>query len=215
VTCEHFNRRVSRTEADGTVVTLASHYNGKRLNSPNDIVVKSDGRIYFTDPPYGLIIEGEGWEDRQELDYCGVFQISPGNGTLTLLIDDFARPNGLTFSPDESLLYIDDSERMHIRVFNVTQDGMITNGRIFAELKGDPEAGRPDGLKVDRVGNVYCTGPGGIWMFDPHGEHLGTISVPRKTTNLAWGDRDWKTLYVTCFDGLYKTRLSTPGIPIP
>jgi len=213
VTCEHFNRRVSRTEPDGTIVTVASHYEGKRLNSPNDIIVKSDGSIYFTDPPYGLIIEEA--EDQQELDFYGVFCLSADGEKLTLLVDDFTRPNGLTFSPDESLLYINDTERMHIRVFDVKEDGTIANGRLFAEVGGDAEKGRPDGLKVDPEGNVYCTGRGGIWVFDPEGEHLGTISIPKKTTNFAWGDSDWKTLYMTCFDGLYRMRLNTPGIPIP
>lgn len=220
VTCEHFNRRVSRTEPDGSIVTLASHYNGKRLNSPNDIIVKSDGSIYFTDPPFGLIIEretekGKGWEDLRELDYNGVFRLSPDSKTLTLLIDDFVRPNGLTFSLDESLLYINDTERMHIRVFDVTKSGTITHGRIFAEVSGNVEEGRPDGLKIDQVGNVYCTGGGGIWVFDPTGQHIGTISVPKKTTNFAWGDSDWKTLYITCMGGVYRTRVNIPGIPIP
>lgn len=213
VTCEHFNRRVSRTEPDGTVVTVASHYKGKKLNSPNDIIVKSDGSIYFTDPPFGL--RAEGAENQKELDFDGVFKITPNGDEITLLVDDFARPNGLTFSPDESLLYINDTERTHIRVFNVKKDGTPTNGKVFAEVYGDGETGRPDGLKVDREGNVYCTAPGGIWVFSPRGDHIGTISVPKKTANFAWGDRDWKTLYMTCFGGLYKMRLNTPGIPIP
>ncbi len=213
VTCEHLNRRISRTEPDGTIVTLASHYNGKRLNSPNDIIVKADGSIYFTDPPYGLIIEG--WQDRQELDYCGVFRLSPDGKTLILLIDDFVRPNGLTFSPDESLLYINDTERCHIRVFDVTTDGTISNGRLFAEVGGDAQAGRPDGLKVDRTGNVYCTGAGGIWVFNPAGQHLGTISIPMKAANFAWGEQDWQTLFVACHGGVYSLRLNSPGIPIP
>jgi sugar lactone lactonase YvrE len=216
LTCEHFNRRISRTEPDGSIVSLASHYQGKRLNSPNDIIVKSDGTIYFTDPPYGLILEKrKGWEEMQELRYFGVFRFSPETRTLTLLANDFTRPNGLTFSPDESLLYINDTERMHIRVFDVTHDGLITNGRIFAEVAGDFETGRPDGLKVDRVGNVYCTGGGGIWVFDPAGQHIGTIPVPKKSVNFAWGDHDWRTLYITCVGGVFRTRVNVPGIPIP
>ncbi len=216
LTCEHFNRRVTRTEPDGTIVPLVSQYKGKRFNSPNDIIVKSDGSIYFTDPPFGLpMIKEKGWEELQELGYYGVFRLSPDGKTLTLLVDDFVRPNGLTFSLDESLLYINDTERTHIRVFDVKKDGMITNGRLFAEVQGDVVVGRPDGLKVDRVGNVYCTGAGGVWVFDPQGKHLGTISVPKKTTNFAWGESDWKTLFFTCFDGLYKIRVNMPGIPIP
>jgi gluconolactonase len=216
VTCEHFNRRVTRTEPDGSIVTIASHYEGKRLNSPNDIIVKSDGSIYFTDPPFGLIIEKQtGWEEMQELDFFGVFQISPDGKTMTLLMDDFVRPNGLTFSPDESRFYVNDTELKHIRVFDVTKTGRITNGRLFAEVEGDVVRGRPDGMKVDQKGNLYCTGGGGIWVFDPDGRHIGTISVPKKTTSFCWGDRDWKTLYATCMDGLYKMRVGIPGIPIP
>jgi sugar lactone lactonase YvrE len=216
VTCEHFNRRISRTESDGTIVPLASHYNGKRFNSPNDIIVKSDGSIYFTDPPFGLpMIREKGWEELQELGYYGVFRLSPEGKTLTLLVDDFVRPNGLTFSLDESLLYINDTEQMHIRVFDVTPGGTITHGRIFAEVQGDAEKGRPDGLKIDRLGNVYCTGGGGIWVFDPAGRHLGTIPVPKKTTNFAWGESDWKTLFMTCFGGVYRMRVNVAGIPIP
>ncbi|MFC1885538.1 SMP-30/gluconolactonase/LRE family protein [Thermodesulfobacteriota bacterium] len=133
------------------------------------------------------------------MDFCGVFRLSPDGEELTLLADDFARPNGLAFSPDEGLLYIKDTERMHIRVFQVQQDGGIADGRVFADVQGDGDAGRPDGLKVDRQGNVYCTGPGGIWVFDQQGDHLGTISVPKKATNFAWGGRDWKSLFITCF----------------
>ena len=213
LTCEHFSRRVSRTEPDGRVVGIATHYQGKRLNSPNDVIVKSDGSVYFTDPPYGLMMKG--MMDQQELDYCGVFRLSPDGENLTLLADDFARPNGLAFSPDENFLYINDTEQMHIRVFDVKKDGATTNGRVFAEERGDGDTGRPDGLKVDREGNVYCTGPRGIWIFDSQGNHLGVISIPKKTTNFAWGDSDWKTLYITCFDGLYRVRLNAPGIPIP
>jgi len=216
VTCEHRLRTISRTEADGTVVTVASHYKGKRFNSPNDIIVKSDGGIYFSDPPYGLMIEGA--IDQKELDFCGVFRISPDEKDVTLLVDDFARPNGLAFSPDESLLYINDTERMHVRVFDVRKDGTITNGRLFAEVYGDGDKGRPDGLKVDREGNVYCTGPGGpggVWVFNPAGKHLGTIDCPKKVANFAWGESDWKTFFLTCFDGLYRMRLNAPGIPLP
>ncbi|HIE30330.1 TPA: SMP-30/gluconolactonase/LRE family protein [Candidatus Poribacteria bacterium] len=212
IACEHANRRVSRTEYDGAVVAIASHYEGKKLNSPNDVIVKSDGSIYFSDPPYGLTAEfGEPGE--RELDFCGVYRLSPDGETLTLLADDFATPNGLAFSPDESLLYIDDTERMHIRVFDVKEDGTIANGRIFAEESG--EEGAPDGLKVDSEGNVYVTGPGGIWLFNPAGEHLGTIELPEGAANFAWGDSDWKTLYITATTSLYRIRLNIKGIPVP
>lgn len=212
IACEHANRRVSRTEKDGTVVTIADKYDGKKLNSPNDVVVKSDGSIYFTDPPYGLTAEF-GNLGEQELPFQGVYRLSP-DGKLTLLIDDFDKPNGLAFSPDESLLYIDDTDRAHVRVFDVNPDGTISNGRVFAELKGD-EPGAVDGMKVDSEGNVYVTGPGGISIFDPSGKKLGRIDVPEVAANLAWGDDDWKTLYITASTSLYKIRLGIMGIKVP
>ena len=213
IASEHGNRRVSRTEPDGSIVTLASHYEGKRLNSPNDVVVKSDGSIYFTDPPYGLM-EGLGGDDLQQyLDFYGVYRLSPDGSTLTLLVDDFSRPNGLAFSPDESLLYIDDTERGHIRVFHVATDGTLEKGTVFAELKGDG-AGAPDGMKVDVEGNIYCTGPGGIFVLDPAGKLLGRIRMPEQTTNVAWGDSDWKSLFITASSSVYRLHLNVPGIPL-
>ena len=212
VTCEHANRRVSRTEADGTVVTIASHYEGKRLNSPNDVVVKSDGSIYFSDPPYGLTAD-YGVEGEQDLDFQGVYRLSPDGQTLTLLIDDFDRPNGLCFSPDESILYIDDTERMHIRAFDVQPDGTIANGRIFAEEDGDD--GVPDGMKIDAHGNIYLTGPGGIWIFDASGEHLGVLQTPERAANLGWGGDDWSTLFITASTSLYSIECKVAGIPVP
>ncbi len=212
VTAEHANRRVSRTEADGTVVTIASHYEGKRLNSPNDVIVKSDGSIYFSDPPYGLTAD-YGVEGEQDLDFQGVYRLSPDGQTVTLLVDDFDRPNGLCFSPDESILYINDTERMHIRVFDVQSDGTIANGRIFAEEEG--EDGVPDGMKIDVHGNVYLTGPGGIWIFDPSGEHLGVLQTPERAANLGWGGDDWSTLFITASTSLYSIQCKVSGIPVP
>ena len=212
VTCEHANRRVSRTEADGTVVTIASHYEGKRLNSPNDVVVKSDGSIYFSDPPYGLTAD-YGVEGEQDLDFQGVYRLSPDGQTLTLLVDDFDRPNGLCFSPDESILYIDDTERLHIRAFDVQPDGTIANGRIFAEEEGDD--GVPDGMKIDAHGNIYLTGPGGIWIFDASGEHLGVLQTPERAANLGWGGDDWSTLFITASTSLYSIQCKVSGIPVP
>lgn len=206
--CEH-DRRVSRTEADGTVVTLAQTYEGKRLNSPNDIVVKSEGSIYFTDPPYGLPNQKEG----QELDFQGVYRLAP-DGTLTLLEDSMVRPNGLAFSPDEQVLYVDDSDLGHIRAFDVRPDGTLANGRVFAELKAPGKEGVPDGMKVDLRGNVFCTGAGGIWVIDPAGVVLGVIEVPEVPANLAWGDDDLKTLYITARTGLYRLRVGTGGSPL-
>jgi gluconolactonase len=210
IACEHANRRVSRTEDDGAVVTIASHYKGKKLNSPNDVIVKSDGSIYFTDPPYGLN-PTFGTMEQQELPFYGVYRLSPDGETLSLLIDDSV-PNGLAFSPDESLLYIADTERNHLRVFDVTAEGETTNGRIFAELPGEPLA--PDGLKVDLEGNVYVTGKGGIWVLNPEGSRLGIIPVPELPANLCWGESDWKTLYITARTSLYRVRLNIPGVPL-
>jgi gluconolactonase len=211
IACEHANRRVSRTESDGTVVTIASHYNGKRLNSPNDVVVKLDGSIYFTDPPYGLTA-AYGVEGKQELDFQGVYRLS-SDGTLTLLVADFDRPNGLCFSPDESILYINDTARMHIRAFDVRRDGTLAKGRVFAEEQGTN--GAPDGMKVDERGNVYVTGPGGIWVFNPSGAHLGVIQTPEKAANLAWGGDDWGTLFITASTSIYRVQLKVSGIPVP
>ena len=212
VTCEHANRRVSRTEADGTVVTIASHYEGKRLNSPNDVIVKSDGSIYFSDPPYGLTAD-YGIEGEQDLDFQGVYRLSPDGQTLTLLVDDFDRPNGLCFSPDESILYIDDTERMHVRAFDVQSDGTIANGRIFAEEEGEGSA--PDGMKIDVHGNVYLTGPGGIWIFDTSGQHLGVLQIPERAANLGWGGDDWSTLFITASTSVYSIQCKVSGIPVP
>jgi sugar lactone lactonase YvrE len=206
ITCEHSARRVTRTETDGTVSVLADSYQGKRLNSPNDVVVRSDGSVYFTDPPYGLGNPPK-WK---EISFNGVYRRAP-DGNLFLLADDFDRPNGLAFSPDEAVLYVNDTERSHIRAFDVRPDGGISRGRVLAELKGS-EAGRPDGMKVDREGNVYCTGPGGIWITDARGSHLGRVLTPEVPANLAWGDADWKTLYITAQTSIYRLRLLIPGV---
>lgn len=210
VACEHENRRVSLTEKDGTVTTIASHFKGKRLNSPNDVVVKSDGSVYFTDPPYGLnpVFGSLG---NQELPFFGVYRLSPAGDELRLLVDDSV-PNGLAFSVDESLLYIADTENSRIRVFDVDDNGDTANGRIFAEISGEPLA--PDGMKIDSEDNVYVTGKGGIWVLDPAGIRIGVIPVPELPANLSWGDEDWKTLYITARSSLYRIRLSIPGVPV-
>jgi len=208
IACEHENRRVSRIEEDGTVLTIASHFKGKRLNSPNDVVVKSDGSIYFTDPPYGLnpVFGALGG---MELTVCGVYRLSPDGDNLSLVIGDSV-PNGLAFSPDETLLYVADTEVNHIRVFDVRDDGTTTNGRIFSEIPGEQMA--PDGLKVDSEGNVYVTGKGGIWVLTPEGQRLGIIKVPELPANLCWGDRNWKTLYITAMTSVYRICLNVAGI---
>jgi len=202
--CEHSNRRVTRLEPDGTLTVLAASYDGKMLNSPNDIVVRSEGTIYFTDPPFG-IPEGQ----KKELPFQGVYKIAP-DGKLTLLVQDFDRPNGIALSPDEKTLYVDDSVRLHVRAFDVAADGSISNGRVLAELKSQ-RPGVPDGLKVDRQGNLYVTGAGGVWVFDKAGKHLGTIVLSELPANCAWGDKDFRTLYLTARTGLYKIRLKIPG----
>ena len=205
ITAEHGNRRLSLTEKDGQIVTLASHYQGKRLNSPNDLVVKSDGSIYFTDPPYGIKSEQE------ELGFYGVYHLAL-DGKLTLLVDDFVRPNGIALSPDETKLYVNDSQQGHIRVFDVKVDGMLENGKLFAKLKPPSKEGAADGMKVDVKGNVYSTGPGGVWIFSPQGELLGIVEIPEAPTNLAWGDSDYQTLYITARSSLYRVRLQIQGI---
>ena len=210
IACEHANRRVSRTEEDGSVVTIASHFKGKKLNSPNDVVVKSDGSIYFTDPPYGLNLMF-GTMEEQELPFYGVYRVPADGGEPNLLIRDSV-PNGLAFSPDESLLYVADTERNHVRVFDVNDDGKTSNGRIFAEIYGDPMA--PDGMKVDLNGNVYVTGRGGIWVLDSAGKRLGIIRVPQLPSNLAWGDRDRRTLYITAGSSVYRVRLNATGVSL-
>ncbi len=206
ISAEHGNRRVSLTEKDGEIVTLASQYQGKQLNSPNDLVVKSDGSIYFTDPPYGIESEQE------ELGFYGVYRLAP-DGTLTLLVDDFVRPNGIVLSPDETKLYVNDSQEGHIRVFDVQPDGMLDNGKLFAELEPPSEEGAADGMKVDIKGNIYSTGPGGVWIFSPNGDLLGIIETPEPPANIAWGDRDYKTLYITARKSLYRIRLKNSGLP--
>ncbi len=205
ITAEHGNRRLSLTEKDGQIVTLASHYQGKRLNSPNDLVVKSDGSIYFTDPPYGIKSEQE------ELGFYGVYHLAV-DGTLTLLVDDFVRPNGIALSPDEKKLYVNDSQKGHIRVFDVKADSTLENGKLFAELKPPSKEGAADGMKVDIKGNVYSTGPEGVWIFSPQGDLLGIIEIPEAPTNLAWGDKDYQTLYITARSSLYRVRLQIQGV---
>jgi gluconolactonase len=199
IACEHENRRVSR-ETSGQVEALATHFEGKRLNSPNDVVVRSDGRIFFTDPPYGIT------EDRRELPYNGVFSIST-DGDLSLLITDFDRPNGLVFSPDERTLYIADTARNHVRAFDVAPDGTLSHGRIFAEVRED---GRPDGMKADRDGRLFvCAAT--VQVFAADGRPLGVIDCPQMPANCAWGE-DGSTFFITARTGVYRTTIATTGL---
>ena len=208
IACEHDSRRVTRQEPDGSITVVANSYRGWRLNRPNDVVVRSDGGIYFTDPAT-LNVESE-------LDLFGVYRVSPDLGTINLLVRDFVMPNGLAFSPDETVLYIDDSRRGHIRAFDVEPNGMpaLATDRVFFEFTGEG-VGVPDGMKVDVEGNIYCTAPGGIWIIDPSGKHLGTISTGAQTTNVGWGGDDWKTLFFTTRPALGRVELKIPGVPVP
>lgn len=209
IACEHSTRRVTCRQNDGSLVWLVDRYEGQRLNSPNDVVVKSDGSVYFTDPPYGL----ENPALMKELPFNGVYHFAP-DGKLELLADDFEGPNGLAFSPDESVLYVDDSERGHIRAFDVNPNGSLKSERVLIDMQS-PEAGAPDGMKVDREGNIYCTGSGGLWLIQPDGKCLGRIVLPELPANLAWGDRDWRTLYITARTSVYRLRLTLPGVAVP
>ncbi len=204
IACEHGNRRVSRTEKDFAVIALAERYQGKRLNSPNDLVERSDGTIYFTDPPYGVEAK-----DR-ELDFQGVYRIAP-DGQLTVVAGDFDKPNGLAFSPDESILYIDDSSRKHIRAFIVQADGSLTDSRVFAEMPSN-FPGSPDGMKIDTDGRVWCTGPEGVWVFDPTGKRLGILDLTEKPSNVCWGEPDRRTLFITARSSVYRVRARDAGV---
>jgi gluconolactonase len=213
--CEHATSSIVRETPGGERTTLATHYEGKELNSPNDIVVAPGGAIYFTDPPYGRF-PGWGVEREQDMDYQGVFMIS-ADGELKLLIKDFEGPNGLCFSPDNKTLYINDTPRAHIRAFDVASDGTLTNGRMHAENigKGDPAEGIPDGMKCDERGNIWVTGPGGVWIIGTDGEHLGTIRTPEGVGNLAWGGSDYRSLFIGASSTLFRlpTKVATHREP--
>jgi sugar lactone lactonase YvrE len=197
ILAQHGNRRLARIETDGNETALATHYDGKRLNSPNDIAVKSDGSIFFTDPPYGISHEQE------ELGFYGIYRLSPA-GTLQLLDNSLQRPNGIAFSPDETKLYVGDSESNIIYIWNVIGDTLIIDKQQFAHMSGPSSS---DGMKVDNEGNLFATGPFGVWVFSPDGAVLDTIDVPGQTTNCNWGDDDRKTLYITSGSAVYRIRI--------
>ena len=204
--CASVLRAVIRLSPDGTSYTiLADRFEGKRLNSPNDVVLGPDGAIYFTDPTSDLP-KGQ----KQEIPFKGVYRIAK-NGQLRLLIKDLKDPNGLAFSPDGKRLYVDDSTDQTIWVYDFLADGNVANGRIFGSEKSDPKEGVPDGMKVDKGGNLYVVGPRGIWVWSPSGEHLGTIVVPEQPANLTWGDADYSTLYITAETSVYKIRTKAHG----
>lgn len=210
LTCEHATSRLVREERDGSFSVLASHYQGKELNSPNDLTIKSDGSIYFSDPTFGRIREDVGVPRALTLDFRGVYRVAPDGSGLRLVADDFEQPNGLCFSPNEAQLFVNDTPRLHIRVFDVKPDGSVSGGKVWAELTGEGE-GRPDGMKLDSAGYLYCTGPGGVHVFDPRGVCLGVILTPERPTNFAWGEADRRSLYITAQTSLYRARVKTPG----
>jgi gluconolactonase len=212
IACEHETRRVTRQELDGSITVIANSFQGRRLNRPNDVVVKSDGCIYFTDPWTSPEVQQQ-WD----MSFAGVYRITPDLGTMTLLVDDFLLPNGIAFSPDESVLYVNDSRRRHIRAFDLAPNGTLArqSDRVFADL-GGAESGVPDGMKVDSLGNVYCGGAGGIYILDPKGKKLGRIVHGQPaTTNIAFGGDDWKTLFFTSRVSLGSVNIKVAGTPVP
>ncbi len=213
LTCEHATSRVVRTEPDGALTVLASHYCGQELNSPNDIVVRRDGAIYFTDPNFGRRPTWVGVERKQQLPFQAVFRLDPTGCELTPVATDFDQPNGLCFSLDERQLYVNDSPRGHIRRFDVLPDGLVSGGEVWAEVRGEGR-GVPDGLKADAAGRVYCAGPGGIHIFTPDAVCLGVIRVPFQAANFCWGDADYRSLYICASSTLYRIRVLAPGLPV-
>ena len=214
--------RLERIDSKAPITILADTYQGKRLSSPNDLVYKSDGSLYFTDPPYGLRTQKDD-DPAKQLQVNGVYRIpgaadqkpgaEPSRAQLQLLIKDLPRPNGIVFSPDEKYLYVNNSEPKKIWMrYTVKADGTLTDGMLFCDATSDARPGAPDGMKVDQKGNLYSAGPGGVWIFSPAGKHLGTIDFPEKVANVAWGDSDHKTLYVTASSSIYRVSLKIPGV---
>ena len=218
VSCEHGGRRISRTEADGTVVCVVERYQGKRLNSPNDVVVKSDGTIWFTDPPYGIMSNEEGYQAESEIGASYVYRFDPASDELTVVANDFDKPNGLAFSPDEDLLYISDTGASHdpngahhIRVFDVVDGKSLTNGRVFAVV--DP--GLADGFRLDVQGNLYTSSEDSIQVYTAAGERIGKILVPEKIANCTFGGPDKNRLFIAASSSLYSITLNTHGVQQP
>ena len=211
ITCEHATSRVTRTDfaKAAPLEILASHYNERQLNSPNDVVVASSGLIYFTDPAAGRS-ETYGVPREPELDISGVYRLDPQSGEIVLLIDDFEKPNGLCFSRDEKQLFINDSNRLHIRVFDLDGEGSLNNGAVWSEIMSEG-TGVPDGMKIDQEDNIYCCGPGGIHLIGADGASLGVIKMPEQTANLCFGDDDMQSLYMTASTSIYRLHVNIPG----
>ena len=218
VSCEHGGRRVTRTEADGSITVIIDRYDGKKLNSPNDVVVKSDGTIWFTDPNYGIMSDYEGYKGEMEQDGCFVYCVSPDTGDTHIVAQDFVKPNGLAFSEDENILYIADSGRSHdpagphhIRALDISDDNSLSNSRVFCEV--DP--GVPDGFRVDIHGNVWTSCQDGIICFAKDGTALGKIKIPQMVSNLTFGGVRRNRLFITATKSVYSVYLATTGIQIP
>jgi gluconolactonase len=205
IDCASVLRAIIAISKDGKYKILADHFEGKKFNSPNDVIVGPDGALYFTDPTLDLV-KGE----TQEIPFQGVYRLDK-NGKVTLLTKDLSQPNGLAFSPDGKKFYVDDSEQRNIRVYDVAANGSLTNGRLFGEEAGAKDEGVPDGIKVDRKGNLFVTGPKGIWVWSPDGTHLGTIAMPEQPANLTWGGPDLSTLFITATTSVYKLQTKTHG----
>jgi gluconolactonase len=205
IDCASVLRAIIAVSPEGKYKVLADKYDGKKFNSPNDVIVGPDGALYFTDPTLDLV-KGE----KQEVLFQGVYRLD-AHGEVRLLTKDLTQPNGLAFSPDGKHFYVDDSEQRNIREYDVTADGALVNGRIFGDERGGPHEGVPDGIKVDERGNLYITGPLGIWVWDAQGHHLGTIVMPEQPANLTWGDKDFRTLYITATKSVYRLRTKVRG----
>jgi gluconolactonase len=205
IDCASVLRAIIAVTPNGKYKILADRYDGKKFNSPNDVIVGPDGALYFTDPTLDLVA-GE----KQEIPFQGVYRLDD-EGNVRLLTKDLAQPNGLAFSPDGKRFYVDDSEKRNIHVYDVAANGSLINGRVFGEEPGAQSDGVPDGIKVDKDGNLFVTGPKGIWVWDAKGNHLGTIVLPEQPANLAWGDQDYRTLYVTATTSVYRLKMHTEG----
>ena len=205
IDCASVLRAIIAISKDGKYIVLADHFEGKKLNSPNDVILGRDGALYFTDPTLDLV-KGE----KQEIPFQGVYRLDK-SGKLTLLTKELTQPNGLAFSPDGKKFYVDDSEQRNIRVYDFAANGSLANGRIFGEEPGGKGDGVPDGIKVDRKGNLFVTGPKGIWVWSPDGTHLGTVLMPEQPANLTWGGKDLSTLYITATTSVYRLQTKTHG----